>query len=39
MSRVIARWNARERTLDFIMSPEIALALVKKLGEDESTNG
>jgi hypothetical protein len=39
MSRVIARWNPRERTLDFIMSPEIALAWVKKLGEDESTNG
>jgi pimeloyl-ACP methyl ester carboxylesterase len=39
MSRVIARWNPRERTLDFIMSPEIALALVKKLGDGESTNG
>ena len=39
MSRVIARWNPRERTLDFIMSPEIALAWVEKLGEGGSTNG
>jgi hypothetical protein len=39
MSRVIARWNPRHRTLDFIMSPEIAIAWIKKLGEDESTDG
>jgi pimeloyl-ACP methyl ester carboxylesterase len=37
MSRVIARWNPRHRTLDFIVSPEIAIAWIKKLGEDQST--
>lgn len=39
MSRVIARWNPRYRTLDFIMSPEIAISWIKKLGEGESTDG
>src|SRR5262249_21135708 len=34
MSHVIARWNPRHRTIDFIMSPEIALAWIKELGEE-----
>ena len=39
MSHVIARWNPRHRTLDFVMSPEIALAWIKELGEGEASGG
>jgi pimeloyl-ACP methyl ester carboxylesterase len=39
MSHVIARWNPRHRTLDFIMSPEIALTWINRLGEDEAADG
>jgi hypothetical protein len=37
-STVVARWNPTSRTVDFILTPETALAWIRKLGEEESTD-
>lgn len=35
---VIARWNPASRTLDFILTPETALAWIRNLGEEKSSD-
>jgi pimeloyl-ACP methyl ester carboxylesterase len=35
-STVIAKWNPTSRTLDFILTPETALAWIRQLGEEKS---
>lgn len=37
-SFVIARWNPRHRTIDFILSPDVALSWIKKFGEEDESN-
>jgi len=37
-STVIAKWNPTSRTLDFILTPETALAWIRQLGEEKSSD-
>jgi len=37
-SFVIARWNPRHRTIDFILSPDVALSWIKKFGEEDESS-
>ena len=37
-STVIAKWNPTTRTLDFILTPETALAWIRQLGEEKASD-
>jgi pimeloyl-ACP methyl ester carboxylesterase len=37
-STVIAKWNPTSRTLDFILTPETALAWIRQLGEEKPSD-